>query len=72
MKAELGAYARALDHVIGEAKRLHTAKVPCLAPTDCEAAKQANWGLYADWTELQVQAPVAILKVYQELDGKLP
>ena len=72
MKAELRAYAQALDHIIGEAKRLHAAKAPCLTPTDCEAAKQANWGPYADWTERQVQAPMAILKVYQELDGKLP
>ena len=72
MKAELETYRRALSFVIGEAKRLHDAHIPCASPTDCVAAGQANWGPYADWTERQNQAPVAILRVYQELDGKLP
>ena len=72
MKAELQAYRQALIAVIGEAKRLHDAKIPCASPTDCDAAKQANWGPYADWTERPLQAPVAILRVYQELDGTLP
>ena len=72
MKAELEAYRQALTAVIGEANRLYDAKVPCLTATDCEAAKQANWGPYADWTERPIQASVAILKVYQERDGKLP
>lgn len=71
MKAELETFRQALTHVIGEAKRLHDAKIPCVSPTDCAAAQQANWGPYADWTERQNQAPVAILRVYQELDGKL-
>ncbi len=72
MKAELETYRQALSFVIGEAKRLHDARIPCVSPTDCVAASQANWGSYTDWTERQNQAPVAILRVYQELDGKLP
>ena len=72
MKAELETYRQALSFVIGEAKRLHDAGLPCVSPTDCVAASQANWGPYVDWTERQFQAPVAILRVYQELDGKLP
>lgn len=72
MKAELETYRQALTYVIGEAKRLHDAKAPCVSPTDCAAATQANWGPYADWTERQNQAPVAILRIYQELEGKLP
>lgn len=72
MKAELETSRQALTYVVGEAKRLHDAHVPCLSPTDCAAAAQANWGPYADWTERENQAPVAILRVYQELDGKLP
>ncbi len=72
MKAELETYRQALTYVIGEATRLHAAKVPCLSPADCAAAQQANWGPYAEWTERENQAPVAILRVYQELDGKLP
>jgi glyoxylase-like metal-dependent hydrolase (beta-lactamase superfamily II) len=72
MKTELEAYRQALTHVIGEANRLYDAKVPCLTATDCEAAKQADWGPYAAWGERSLQAPGAILRVYQERDGKLP
>lgn len=72
MKAELETYRQALTAVIAEAKRLHDAKAPCVSPADCAATLQANWGPYADWTERQNQAPVAILRVYQELDGRLP
>lgn len=71
LKAELEASRQALTYVIGEAKRLHEAKVPCVSATDCAAARQANWGPYADWTERQNQAPAAILRVYQELNGEL-
>jgi len=42
------------------------------APAPCEAAQKANWGPYADWTLRSGQAQTAILKVYEELDGKLP
>ena len=42
------------------------------APAPCEAAQKANWGPYADWTLRGGQAQTAILKVYEELDGKLP
>lgn len=71
MRAELGAYRRALAYVIGEAKRLHDARIPCVSIKDCAAVRQADWGPYADWSEREMQAPVAILRVYQELDGKL-
>jgi glyoxylase-like metal-dependent hydrolase (beta-lactamase superfamily II) len=42
------------------------------APAPCEAAQKANWGPYAEWTLRSGQAQTAILKVYEELDGKLP
>ncbi len=71
MKAELETSRRALTAVIAEAKRLHDAKAPCPSPTDCPAVQQANWGPYTDWTERENQAPAAIFRVYQELDGKL-
>jgi len=33
--------------------------------------KQANWGEYASWTLAASQGPIAVRKVYEELDGKL-
>jgi cyclase len=63
---ELRAYHKALEAVIAEATRLHKAGVPV-----DEAIKQANWGEYASWTLAKSQGPIAIRKVYEELDGKL-
>jgi hypothetical protein len=72
MKEELEAFRVEIVAVIGEARRLHDAHVPCLSAADCQAARQADWGPYADWSEKPIQATPAILRVYQELDGKLP
>ena len=63
---ELRAYRKAMAAVIAEATRLHKAGVPV-----DEAIKQANWGDYASWTLASSQGPIAIRKVYEELDGKL-
>jgi glyoxylase-like metal-dependent hydrolase (beta-lactamase superfamily II) len=65
-REELPAYHRALKAVIDEATRLHDAGIPV-----DQAVKQANWGDYALWTLASSQAPIAIRKVYEELDGKL-
>ena len=65
-KEELRAYHKALEAVIAEATRLHKAGVPV-----DEAIKQANFGEYGSWTLAKSQAPIAIRKVYDELDGKL-
>src|SRR5215475_2465787 len=65
-KEELRAYHKALDAVIAEATRLHNAGVPA-----DEAIKQANWGEYASWTLAKSQGPIAIRKVYEQLDGKI-
>lgn len=77
MRRDLEASRKALVAVIEEAKRLHDANVPCSPAvrgqsTPCEAAERANWGPYADWALADSQARTAILKVYQELEGKLP
>jgi len=80
MKKDLEESRKALVAVIAEAKRLHAANVPCVAtpppaggkPTPCEAAQKANWGPYAGWALSGSQAQVAILKDYQEIEGKLP
>ena len=63
---EFQAHRRALAAVIAEATRLHRAGVPV-----DDAVKQANWGEYASWTLAASQGPIAVRKVYEELDGKL-
>jgi len=65
-KEELHAYHQALKAVVDEATRLHNAGVPV-----DEAVKQANWGEYATWTLASSQGPIAVRRVYAELDGKL-
>jgi cyclase len=65
-KEELRAYHKALATVIAEATRLHKAGVAV-----DEAITQANVGEYSSWTLARSQAPIAIRKVYEELDGKL-
>jgi hypothetical protein len=67
LKEELETYRKALAQVIGEAKRLHDAKV------DVETAdSQAKFGELETWTLRKGQGVVAIRRVYLELDGKLP
>jgi glyoxylase-like metal-dependent hydrolase (beta-lactamase superfamily II) len=65
-KEELRAYHKALAAVIAEATRLHKAGVPV-----DDAIRQANWGEYGSWTLAKSQGPIAIRKVYEELDGTL-
>ena len=65
-REEFQEYRKALAAVIAEATRLHHAGVPA-----DEAIKQANWGEYASWTLASSQGPIAVRKVYDELDGKL-
>ena len=65
-KEEIRAYRTAMAAVIAEAMRLHKAGVPV-----DEAITQANWGEYASWTLASSQGPIAIRKVYEELNGQL-
>jgi cyclase len=65
-REEIVAYHRALQAVIAEVTRLHTAGLSV-----DDAIKQANWGEYAGWTLASSQGPIAVRKVYEELDGKL-
>jgi glyoxylase-like metal-dependent hydrolase (beta-lactamase superfamily II) len=66
-KEELRAYHKALAAVVAEATRLHKAGVPV-----DDAVKQAKWGDYRSWTLASSQGPIAVRRVYDELDGKLP
>jgi len=72
LRRELDEARQALSYVIDEAKRLHAAGFKCESAANCPAADHANWGPYADWALRSSQAPLAIARVYLELDGKLP
>jgi glyoxylase-like metal-dependent hydrolase (beta-lactamase superfamily II) len=65
-REELIAFRGALAAVIKEATRLHNAGVPV-----ADAVTQANWGDYASWTLASSQGPIAVRRVYDELDKKL-
>lgn len=72
LKASLEDSRKALEYVIAEANRLHKTGAKCASPRDCEALKSANWGPYKDWALSSSQIPLAVAKVYQEIEGKLP
>jgi cyclase len=65
-REELVEFQKALKVVIAEVTRLHKQKVSA-----DDAIEQANWGAYTDWFLREQQAPIAVRKVYEELDGKL-
>jgi cyclase len=66
-REELRNYRAALTAVIAEVKRLHAAGVPVE-----DAITKADFGEYQRWKLHESQRPVAIRKIYEELDGKLP
>jgi cyclase len=65
-RQELVEYQKALKAVIAEVTRLHAKGLSV-----DDAVKQADWGPYADWYIRDSQAPIAVRKVYEELEGKL-
>jgi glyoxylase-like metal-dependent hydrolase (beta-lactamase superfamily II) len=65
-REELVEYQAALKAVIGEVNRLHK-----MGLSADDAIKQANWGPYTDWFLRDQQAPIAVRKVYEEIEGKL-
>ena len=66
LREELAAFQQAVEYVVGEAKRLHD-----MGLTVNAALKQANWGPYETWTSKERNAPIALQRVYDDLDGKL-
>jgi glyoxylase-like metal-dependent hydrolase (beta-lactamase superfamily II) len=80
MKRGLEESRQAIKYVIAEGKRLHDAGVPCVVentqpgkPTAlCEAVREANWGPAANLPLRNSQQQAALVRIYQELDGKLP
>ena len=65
-REELVEYQKAMRAVIAEVNRLHQLGLPA-----DEAAKQANWGAYQDWFIAEQQGPIAVRKIYEEIEGKL-
>lgn len=65
-REELITFRESLKAVNAEVARLHALKLS----TD-DAVKQANWGPYTDWFLRDQQAPIAVRRVYDELEGKL-
>jgi len=65
-REELVEFRKALQFVIAEVTAL---KARGLSVDD--AVRQANWGPYAEWFLRDQQAPIAVRKVYEELEGRL-
>jgi hypothetical protein len=65
-REELVNYRDALKAVITEVKRLHGQGLSV-----DDAVKAAQWGQYGDWFLASQQGPVAVRKVYEEIEGKL-
>jgi glyoxylase-like metal-dependent hydrolase (beta-lactamase superfamily II) len=65
-REELVEYQAAMRAVIAEVNRLHK-----LGLSAEDAAKQANWGPYKEWFLAEQQGPIAVRKIYEEIEGKL-
>jgi len=65
-REELVEYQKAMRAVIAEVNRLHKLGLPA-----DEAAKQAEWGPYKEWFLSEQQGPIAVRKIYEEIEGKL-
>lgn len=71
MERDLEVFRQSLASVINESQRLHSAGEQCVSTSDCAATNMADWGQYQDWTASNNQAPFAIKRVYQEIEGEL-
>ena len=65
-REELVEYQRAMRAVIAEVTRLH--KLGLLVE---DAIKQADWGPYREWFLADQQGPIAVRRIYEELNGTL-
>jgi glyoxylase-like metal-dependent hydrolase (beta-lactamase superfamily II) len=66
LREELETYRRAMVEVIAEATRLHSAGVAL-----DDAIGQADFGSLETWSLRSSQAPIAVRRVYAELNGEL-
>lgn len=65
-REELENAGKALAFVIGAVRPLHASGTPLE-----EAIKKVEWGPYREWRLSSSQGPIAVRKIYEELDGKL-
>lgn len=65
-REELVEYQKAMRAVIAEVNRLHK-----MGLSADDAAKQADWGPYKEWFLVDQQGPIAVRKIYEEIEGKL-
>lgn len=65
-REELVNFRDATKGVIADVKRLHDQGM-----TVQDATKAVKWGAYGEWFLADQQAPIAVRRVYDELDGKL-
>jgi len=66
-REELVAFRASLQAVIAEVTRLHARGLSV-----DDAIAQANWGEYKQWFLADQQAAIAVRRVYDELNGRLP
>jgi glyoxylase-like metal-dependent hydrolase (beta-lactamase superfamily II) len=67
MSRELGEFEAALEYVVGEVIRIQRGG----ASVD-ETLARASWGPYAAWSLAERHGPIAVRRVYDQLNGKLP
>jgi glyoxylase-like metal-dependent hydrolase (beta-lactamase superfamily II) len=67
LEEELETFQSAVRQVIEEVERLHA-----LGLSSDDALKQADFGELENWSLFRSQAPIAIQKVYEEIEGRLP
>ena len=65
-REELVTFQQALRAVIAETRRLHALGLRADA-----AVQKASWGPYGEWFLADQQAPIAVNKVFEEIEGKL-
>jgi cyclase len=65
-REELVEFQKALVAVIAEVRRLHRLDLGV-----DDAVARADWGPYGEWYLRDSQAPLAVRKVYEELEGRL-
>jgi glyoxylase-like metal-dependent hydrolase (beta-lactamase superfamily II) len=66
LNQELITFRMCMEQIVGEARRLHDAKVPL-----DQAPRAAILGPYAYWTRAAQNLPDALKRVYMEADGQL-
>lgn len=67
MKAEIAEFEKALEYVVGEVRRAHSAGLDVE-----EGLKQVDWGPYRTWSVAERNGPPAFRRIYDDLNGKLP